>query len=284
MSTQLVLIINENGKKYNLTIPKTKKEMGLADDSHNLKIKFENPNTGNMQQSHQHANNKQARPKYTFDKDEFDDDSDNSYISEDSAFEDQELEVSSEAQDINIDLNCDFNKSSRRNIESTLNLSYDPLDKRKRKKVLQDMTEEEVNRKNDILLQRKAQLKMQQEEEKRMAIEKILNDEGKKLKDKQKRQNELKIKKERDNEEKQKQLLTKLRIKYSRDNRVYVRFPSGLLIPKILNQPAKPQIEEENILHKQCQVQNCLNKKRYRDPATKTYFCSVDCFRKLKGH
>jgi hypothetical protein len=86
------------------------------------------------------------------------------------------------------------------------------------------------------------------------------------------------VKKEQQQEESFKQSLTKIKYKFNRDGKIYVRFPQGLLIPKILNQ--KPlQAPQE----KKCEVLNCTNKKRYRDPKSKLFYCSVKCYKDIKN-
>ena len=141
-------------------------------------------------------------------------------------------------------------------------------------------------RKHDLNIIKK-KLKQQQEDKKTHAIEKILNDEGKKLREK-KREEIKKLRIEKDKEERQKAAnLTKLVIKYSKDGNVTLRFPPGILIPKVLYQKSdiienKENNNDINYGNKNCEVFNCLNKKRYRDPKSGKYYCSLGCYKKLQ--
>ena len=71
--------------------------------------------------------------------------------------------------------------------------------------------------------------------------------------------------------------LTKIKHFIGKD-KTYVRFPQGLLIPKILSQ--KPLIR--NTLIQNCEVLSCKNIKKYKDPVTKKFYCSVECYKELK--
>lgn len=258
MSTEVVVYIAENNTKYTKRIPFSKDSLivNLNDKSNTNK-----------------ANSQYKRPNYRVFKDEFDDsDSDSSL--EDSVFNEEEiidesLSDKEEPEEGNL-----APKSSRRQ-NLSISLNFDPLDKRK-KKQKRELTEEEIIKKNDLLMQRKKQLKEQQEEEKRLAIDRILNDEGKKLRDRKKNlENKAKI--EQEKEERNKANLSKIQVKYCKDGQVTVRFPQGLLIPKVLYQ--KPPSE----IPKNCEIENCLGMKRYRDPKSGIYYCSLDCYKKIKA-
>ena len=92
----------------------------------------------------------------------------------------------------------------------------------------------------------------------------------------------MKIQKEQQKEEYLKVSLTKIKHKYDRNGKIFVRFPKGLLLPKSLNQ--KPL--NINIEKRLCQVKNCKKLKKYKDPKSKLDYCSLDCYRILKasGH
>lgn len=106
-----------------------------------------------------------------------------------------------------------------------------------------------------------------------------IKEEGKKLRDRQKKLNDDLIKKEQQQQELYKISLTKIKQKYGKDGIISVRFPEGLLIPKILNQKL---IEVSCNKNKNCQVLNCKNQKKYTDPKTKKDYCSLTCYKLLK--
>jgi hypothetical protein len=87
------------------------------------------------------------------------------------------------------------------------------------------------------------------------------------------------LKKEQENEAKYQTSLTKIKVKHEKDGKIYLRFPPGILPPKVLNQ--KPIVKISGI--QKCEVLSCKNDKKYRDPVTKKYYCSVECYRALKN-
>jgi len=101
-------------------------------------------------------------------------------------------------------------------------------------------------------MKRKLHAKKMLEEEKRMTIEKILNEDGRKLKERQKKLNEEAVKKEQLEEEKFKASLTKIKQKYNKDGSIYLRFPQGLLLPRVLTQKStyQPKLQK-------CEILNC---------------------------
>ena len=79
-------------------------------------------------------------------------------------------------------------------------------------------------------------------------------------------------------EEKMKKNLTKIITKYSKDGKIYVRFPQGFLLPSVFNQQkkiCKPIIK--------CHVEGCQNLRKYTDPKTGFPYCSVQCFKILRN-
>ena len=125
---------------------------------------------------------------------------------------------------------------------------------------------------------RKLHAKKLIEDEKREAVERILNEDGRKLRERQKKQNEEMKKKTKMEEEKLKKNLTKIITKYSKDGKIYVRFPQGFLLPSVFNQTKKiiKPIEK-------CHVDGCNNDKKYTDPKTGYPYCSVKCFKILRS-
>ena len=146
------------------------------------------------------------------------------------------------------------------------------------KKVKRELTEEEIAKKTEQARLRKLHAKKLIEEEKREAVERILNEDGRKLRERQKKQNEEIKKKNQMEKEKSKKNLTKIITKYSKDGKIYVRFPQGFLLPSIFNQQKK---EIKSII--KCHVEGCENYKKYTDPKTGFPYCSVECFKILRN-
>ena len=147
------------------------------------------------------------------------------------------------------------------------------------KKPKKELTEDEILKRNDQILKRKLHAEKMLEEEKRQTIEKILNEDGRKLRERQKKLNEEVAKKEQQAQENFKLSLTRIKCKHSRDGKIYLRFPQGLLLPKILMQ--KPLTVCKAPI--KCGVMNCKNFKKYKDPVTKIDYCSIDCYKILKN-
>lgn len=145
------------------------------------------------------------------------------------------------------------------------------------KKPKRDLTEEEIAKKTEQTRIRKLHAKKQLEEEKRETIERILNEDGRKLRERQKKMNEENFKREQALEEKYKFSLTKIKHKYLSNGSVYVRFPQGFLVPEILFQ----KVKELTPIPK-CDVDTCSNNKKYTDPVTKKHYCSVSCFKIIR--
>jgi len=146
------------------------------------------------------------------------------------------------------------------------------------KKIKKELTEEEIAKKTEQARLRKLHAKKLIEDEKREAVERILNEDGRKLRERQKKQNEEIKKKNKMEEEKLKKNLTKIITKYSKDGKIYVRFPQGFLLPSVFNQSKKPikQIEK-------CHVEGCNNLRKYIDPKSGYPYCSVNCFKILRS-
>jgi hypothetical protein len=146
------------------------------------------------------------------------------------------------------------------------------------KKVKKELTEEEIAKKTEQARLRKLHAKKLIEEEKREAVERILNEDGRKLRERQKKHNEEMKKKTKLEEEKMKINLTKIITKYSKDGKIYVRFPQGFLLPSVFNQQKKV-IKEVS----KCHVEGCPNLRKYTDPKTGFPYCSVKCFKILRS-
>ena len=146
------------------------------------------------------------------------------------------------------------------------------------KKVKRELTEEEIAKKTEQARLRKLHAKKLIEDEKREAVERILNEDGRKLRERQKKQNEEMKKKTKMEEEKMKINLTKIITKYTKDGKIYVRFPQGFLLPSVFNQ-TKKEIKQIP----KCYVEGCNNLKKYTDPKTGLPYCSVNCFKILRS-
>ena len=146
------------------------------------------------------------------------------------------------------------------------------------KKIKKELTEEEIAKKTEQARLRKLHAKKLIEDEKREAVERILNEDGRKLRERQKKQNEEMKKKTKMEEEKLKKNLTKIITKYSKDGKIYVRFPQGFLLPSVFNQTKKNIKPIEK-----CHVSGCNNDKKYTDPKTGFPYCSVKCFKILRS-
>ena len=146
------------------------------------------------------------------------------------------------------------------------------------KKIKKELTEEEIAKKTEQARLRKLHAKKLIEDEKREAVERILNEDGRKLRERQKKQNEEMKKKTKMEEEKLKKNLTKIITKYSKDGKIYVRFPQGFLLPSVFNQTKKNIKPIEK-----CHVSGCNNDKKYTDPKTGFPYCSVKCFKILRN-
>ena len=172
----------------------------------------------------------------------------------------------------------DENNSSRKHLRKYGNTEELLYILPNHKKPKRELTEEEIAKKTEQTRLRKLHAKKLLEEEKRVTIERILNEDGKKLRERQKKINEENMKKNKLKEEQKKNSLTKIIHKYLKNGNIYVRFPQGLLIPSILIQ--KPI--QAKIIPK-CDVIGCKNLKKYTDPKTKKNYCSVDCFKKIRS-
>jgi len=74
-------------------------------------------------------------------------------------------------------------------------------------------------------------------------------------------------------------------MKFQKDGKIYVRFPQGLLLPKYIKQKPLEHSKIENLnAEVLCQVQNCKNPKKYKDPKSKLFYCSVECYKNLNSN
>ena len=148
---------------------------------------------------------------------------------------------------------------------------------RSHKRHKRELTAEEMARKVEQNRLRKIQAKKLLEEQKRETIERILNEDDRKLKEKQKKINdELIATKKKKEEEKMREKITKIIINYQKDGKIFIRFPKGLLLPQVLTQKKK-----EIKMQKLCEI--CKkNISIYTEPKKKIKYCSVNCYKKIK--
>ena len=144
------------------------------------------------------------------------------------------------------------------------------------KKPKKKLTEEEIAKKTEQMRIRKLHAKKMIEEEKREAVERILNEDGRKLRERQRKLNAEIDKKNKVKEEKFKFSLTKIKHKYLKDGSIYVRFPKGLLLPSVLLQKKRELKPVEY-----CQVNGCSNIKKYKHPKSGLNYCSVSCYKNI---
>ena len=218
----------------------------------------------------------------------------NYYEGEDEEFDNEKEENSSEdsfkASDEDLDeddkldigsndyISISDENNSRKNLRKYGNTEESLYILPNHKKPKKELTEEEIAKKTEQTRLRKLHAKKLLEEEKRETIERILNEDGKKLRERQKKINEENMKKNKLKEEQKKNSLTKIIHKYLKDGKIYVRFPQGLLIPSVLMQkPIQPKIIPK------CDVEGCKNIKKYTDPKTKKNYCSVECFKIIRN-
>lgn len=139
------------------------------------------------------------------------------------------------------------------------------------------------NGKQEKIDRRKELIKQHLEEVKWQAVDKILNEKGRKEREKEK-----KIKKEIEDikakeaaiEDRKKQALTKIHTKHFKDGRITLSFPIGFLLPKILEQKARNcGISNKRISNRICM--KCGKKSIYCNPSSKNLSCSLQCYKEL---
>lgn len=299
--TEITFIIDENKTKVTRIVPISKNEfLGQLQSNSNFKIprnvvlretkkEVINKKLDNSEYSQSESDDVKINSKFNSKpivksskiKDDLDD-SDLMESDEESEFDSKSIEFSEDDSDKAKKMaNPNYAISSRRSrAQENLHFHIDILSNNKKKKPIKDMTEEEIIKKNDLIIKRRAEMKQKQEEEKKNAIDKILNDEGRKAKERQKKIYDSKVKKEKEANDKFKASLNKIKIKHTRDGLIYVRFPNGLLLPKVLCNKVE---DHKYPLIPKCDNSTCLGKKRYQDPLTKLNFCSVACFKEIRS-
>ncbi len=200
------------------------------------------------------------------------------------SFDSEEIDIDEDEVQDSIKSEENFNEGQKkllRRFKNELEIEQEMVELRTNKKSKKQLTEDDIIKKNDLVLKRKLQAKKMLEEEKRQTIEKILNEDGRKLKERQRKLNEDAIKKEQLVHENFQLSLTKIKLKFQRDGKIFLRFPQGLMLPKVLMQKAN---SNQKYPEKQkCGVLNCQNLKKYKDPITKTNYCSLNCYQIIKN-
>ena len=212
----------------------------------------------------------------------------NSYDDEnDSEDSDNENNQNFSPKNNNKNLGDSFSSSSKNNSNQRRLRKYGAISEKENellgfgnnKKIVKELTEEEIAKKTEQARLRKLHAKKLIEEEKREAVERILNEDGRKLRERNKKLNEEIKKKTQIEEERKNNNLTKIITKYLSNGKMYVRFPQGFLLPSVLFQQKK-EIKEIP----KCHVEGCENLRKYTDPKTGFPYCSVKCFKVLRNN
>jgi hypothetical protein len=149
----------------------------------------------------------------------------------------------------------------------------------------EDLTENEVNQKQQEKVdKRKELIKKHQEDIKWQAVDKILNEKGRKEKEKEK-----KLKKDIEDskakeaaiEAKKMQALSHIHVKHFKDGHVTLSFPVGFLLPKVLSQQKTNGNGNGNGIHKCNSCMQCGMPSKYCNPKNQKYSCSLKCFKAL---
>lgn len=142
--------------------------------------------------------------------------------------------------------------------------------------------QEYMKKKQEKIDQRKEVLRKHLEDVKWQAVDKILNEKGRKERDKEKKKKQdiedAKIKAAAV-EERKRQALTNIHIKYSNNGQVLLSFPHGFFLPKVLDQKngTSNHSTKTNIGKTVCM--NCGKPSKYCNPKSKKYSCSIECFK-----
>ena len=145
--------------------------------------------------------------------------------------------------------------------------------------------EEDQKRKQEKIEQRRELMRRHIEEVKWQAVHKILNEKGKKEREKEKKAKkdieDQKVK-EAALEAKKKAALTNIHIKYYKDGSVTLSFPQGFLLPQVLSQEKATGFHEnkmgkKTLTGKTCM--NCGNEAKYCNPKTGRISCSLTCYK-----
>ncbi len=155
--------------------------------------------------------------------------------------------------------------------------------------------EEDQKRKQEKAEQRRELTRKHAEEIKWQAVHKILNEKGRKEREKEK-----KAKKEKEDQKakeaaedaKRKAALTNIHVKYYKDGSVTLSFPQGFLLPAVLSQPKANGVaviaaattvattangSRKIMTGKKCA--NCGNQGKYCDPKSGKISCSLACYK-----
>lgn len=141
--------------------------------------------------------------------------------------------------------------------------------------------EEDEKRKQERIEQRKELMRKHIEEVKWQAVHKILNEKGKKEREKEKRakkEKEDQIAKEDAINAKKKASLTNIHIKYYHNGSITLSFPQGFLLPPVLSQD-----KNGVVMHKKTVVEdkcvNCGKNGKYRSSKDGAIACSLECYK-----
>ncbi len=158
--------------------------------------------------------------------------------------------------------------------------------------------EEDMKRKQEKIDKRKELMQKHMEEVKWQAVDKILNEKGRKEREKEKKakkQQEDAKAKEAADEAKKRSALTDIHIRYCRDGSITLSFPQGFLLPAVLTQEdgtngSMSVQSAQSISH----IKNgacvrlgtsicmkCGKPSKYCNPKNKKLSCSLQCYKEL---
>lgn len=141
--------------------------------------------------------------------------------------------------------------------------------------------EEDEKRKQEKIEQRREIMRKHMEEVKWQAVHKILNEKGRKEREKEKKarkEKEDQMAKEAALSAKKKAALSNIHIKYYKDCSVTLSFPRGFLLPQVLSQeksnepPQRKSLANEKCTH-------CGNIGKYRNSKNGDVTCSLKCYK-----
>lgn len=148
-----------------------------------------------------------------------------------------------------------------------------------------DIAADDLQKKQEKIEKRKELMKLQMEEIKWQAVDRILNEKGRKEREREKKlkkEIEENIAKQAAIEEKKKLALTNIRIKYLKDGQITLSFPRGFLLPRVLEQEKliNGDVSKKSIIS----VNNCKKcgkLSKYCNSKSKNYSCSLECYKEL---
>lgn len=141
--------------------------------------------------------------------------------------------------------------------------------------------EEDEKRKLEKIEQRRELMRKHMEEVKWQAVHKILNEKGRKEREKEKKakkEKEDQIAKEAAIHAKKTASLTNIRTKYYKDGSITLSFPQGFLLPQVLSkEKANGVASKKTVANNTCV--KCGNIGKYRNAKDGAVTCSFECYK-----